>query len=525
MPQQPFLLDFQPGIQRDGTKFDATRYLDGLWCRWRLGRPRKMGGYQLITGMLSGLPRRIHAFYSGAQIITHIGTANGIQQVIFDRFGNLFSVADRTPPGFVAGIDVGWTLDAIFDTTSGAVQIVAHAVPDESYTASIIQTTPFLGDITTQTPLSAFGNPGVLASPAVWIQPKIAGGIACVQPFVFDFDINGLVQWSAPNLPLYLGVTGGATGAGQARISAQKIVAAMALRGGGIQQPAAIFWSLSEVIVAVYVGTPAWFAFSTVSPSSSILSSDCVIEYDGLYFWTGVDRFLVFNGTVSEVPNPQNQDWFFNNLTPGYESQTFAFKVPRYGEIWWCAAMFGSIVPNYAVIFNVRENCWYDTVLPDGGRSAAYFAQGFPLPIMADVVNGGKGYGLWMHEVGTDKVVSGAPSPVRSFYETGWFGGPKNTPPADGGLSFETLEPDFVQQGSMSAWLIGAANARAPEVTGPGVPLVPVPGVPQQQQLGFKSTFPTRLLRLHVESDTLGGTFIGGRSMGHGQSSERRVVS
>ena len=82
---KPFPLDFLPGVQRDGTRFDAQRYLDSLWCRFRLGRPRKIRGYQQITDRLAGLPRKVHCFYTGGQIIAHIGTARGIQQVIFDR--------------------------------------------------------------------------------------------------------------------------------------------------------------------------------------------------------------------------------------------------------------------------------------------------------------------------------------------------------------------------------------------------------------------------------------------------------
>jgi hypothetical protein len=529
MGDAPFLLNFGPGIQRDGTRFDNTRYLDGEWCRWRLGRPRKIGGYQLIMGSLDGLPRKIHAFYQGQNIIAHVGTSSGIQQVVFDTEGNFVSSANRTPAGFVGGADVGWTIDAIFDTTSQVVQLVAHSVPDLRYQADPIQTVPFLGQIDSTTPLAEFSNPGTLSS-GVWTQPKVAGGIVCVQPFIFDFDNAGLVQWSAPNLPLYLGVVGGSTGAGQARISAQKIVSGMPLRGGGAQQPAALFWSLSEVILASYVGTTSlgagpWFAFSTVSPSSSILSGQSVVEYDGLYFWVGVDRFLVFNGTVAEVPNPLNQDFFFDNLTPGYESMTFGFKVPRYGEIWWCAAMFGATEPNHAVIFNVRENCWYDTPLPDGGRSAAYFAQGQRFPIMTDVVNGGSGYGLWMHETGVDRVSGAARAAIRSFFETAWIGGPTNSPPDDRGMDVVQIEPDVIQSGDLSCTVIGAANARAPDVPGPTSLIKQIPSVPQEEFASFVPRIPTRLARLHIESNVVGGNYIFGKSLGRGQPAERRLNS
>ena len=483
-----------------------------------------MGGYTQITGALTGLPRRIHGYYAGGAIYWHIGTTTSLIQVITDRFGNFVSLADRTPAGFMANPANGWSLDALFDTTSNAMQIIGHAIPDQATLGFPVATTPYLGIVTSQTPLVAFSNPNV-SLPSSWIQPNVAGGIACVQPFVFAYDINGFVQWSAPNLALYLGVTGGTSGAGQARVSAQKIVGCMPLRGGGAQQPAAIIWSLSEVITASYVGTPVWFSFSTVSSSSSIISHESIIEYDGLYFWCGVDRFLVFNGTVSEVPNPQNQDWFFDNITPGFESSVHAFKIPRYGEIWWCAPMFGSEVPNYAVIYNVRENSWYDTVLPDGGRGAGLAAQGFKLPVMTDVANNSGNYGFWLHETGHDKKIGSVLTAIRSYYETGWFGGPINTPPSDGSIAFSQFEPDLVQDGPMSTWLIGAANARSPEIAGPVLPLPQVPASPQEALVSYTTTMPTRLLRLHVESNTLGGAFVTGRNLGHGQPADKRLAT
>jgi hypothetical protein len=526
MSAKPFVLNFKPGIARDGTRFDSDQYSDGLWCRWRLGRPRKMGGYKQITDALFGTPRRIHMFYQNGQIICHVASVNGIQQVIFaHQTGELISIADRTPSTFTAGINIGFTMDAIFDTTSNVTQLIVHFVPDMGQIATIITTLPVIGQIDAATPLTPFSDPG--AGGGSWTAPAISGGIVCVQPYVFDFDSYGLVQWSAPNLPLYLGVTGGSTGAGQARISAQKIVAGAPLRGGGTQSPAALFWSLSEVITATFVGSAnGVFRFNTVSPSSSILSSRAVIEYDGLYFWVGIDRFLVFNGTVTEVPNPTNLDWFFNNLTPNYEDRVFAFKVPRYGEIWWCAPMFGNTEPSHAVIYNIRENCWYDTELPNGGRGAAFYAQGFHYPVMGGTLDPvDDKYSLWMHEFEFDEVRGDTVTPIRSYFETGVFGGPRNDPPDDQGLSFHQLEPDIDQTGDMEVYLLGQANARAPVVQGPTVPLLAIPGVPQEQFVSFTPTMPLRLARLHVESNTLGGNYIGGRSIAHAQPGDARLIS
>lgn len=521
---KPFLLSFQPGTQRDGTNFDGNRYIDALWCRWRLGKPRKMGGYRTATDALAGMPRRMHGYYLNGKIYFHIGTTNGIQQVVVDQYGNLLSVANRTPATFSGGMTVGFTFDVIFDTTSNIVQLVAHCAQNILAVSDDVQTTPFIGQIDSPTPLAPFSNPAPTSG--VWTQPSVSGGVVCVQPFVFDFDSSGLVQWSAPNLPLYLGVTGGNSGAGQARISGYKVVAGMPLRGGGVQSPAAVFWSQAEVITATFVGTTSGgFAFNTVSPSSSILSPAGPIEYDGLYFWPGVDRFMVFNGIVNEVPNTQNQDWFFNNLTPGYEQLTYGFKVPRYGEIWWCACMFGSSVPNYAIIYNLRENAWYDTPLPNGGRAAAYFAQGTKYPFMCGAVAGANGYRLWQHEAGVDDVDGVQVNPVRSFFETGLFGGPKNDPPDDRGLSFHQLEPDIERTGDMIIYAIGQPNANAPEHAGTPVPLLQIATTPQEEFVSFTERQSLRLMRLHVESNVPGGDYICGRNIGHADPSEARLMS
>ncbi len=515
----PLTLNFLPGTQRDGTALDADRALDALWCRWRLGRPRKMGGMVQITDVLAGIPRRIHMYYNGAQTIMHIGTAKSLQQVVIDQNGNFVSSADRTPATFPGGPNPGWTIDALFDGTSSAVQLIAHSVPDITVSAGTSRSTPFIGLITAATPLVPLTNP--LPSDGVYNAPLVAGGIVCVQPYLFDFDVNGFVGWSAPNLPNFLGVSQGTSGAGQARISAQKIIAGASLRGGGANSPAALFWSLSELISAQFVGSAnGIFAFNTVSPSSSILSGASVIEYDGLYFWAGVDRFLVYNGTVVEVPNAQNQDWFFNNLNRQFAGKTFAFKVPRYGEIWWCAPLFGNTEPSHAIIYNVRENCWYDTALPNAGRGAGYFAQGFPFPVMGGVTTDGTGYSLWLHESGVDQIIGTTPTAIRSYVETPYMSGPKKD--QDAGYASEQMEPDIIQSGNLLVTPITAANARQGDAYGTAVTYPPNPTVPQEQLLGMR--FDGRLVRLRIESNTLNGKYIFGKNILHGnQGASRRT--
>jgi hypothetical protein len=154
-------------------------------------------------------------------------------------------------------------------------------------------------------------------------------------------------------------------------------------------------------------GTPPQFwRYDLISSQSSILSSQSVIEYDGIYYWCGVDRFLLYNGVVKEIANSFNQNYFFDNLNYAEREKVWVTKVPRFGEIWWFYPRGTATECTDAVIYNVRENVWYDAGQALGSqRSAGYFSQIFPFPIAADwninasggiltatITNGGSAY-------------------------------------------------------------------------------------------------------------------------------------
>ena len=159
----------------------------------------------------------------------------------------------------------------------------------------------------------------------------------------------------------------------------------MPLRGGPGNSPSGLFWSADSLIRGSYVGGTQVFQFDTISTQSSIMSAQSVIEYDGIFYWIGTDRFLMFNGVVREVENNLNLNFFFDNLNYSQRQKVFAYKVPRFGEIWWCFPFGDSTEPNHAIVYNVRENTWYDTALPNGGRGAGIFPAVFRKPLLSGV--------------------------------------------------------------------------------------------------------------------------------------------
>jgi hypothetical protein len=373
MAEQIVQIRSAPGIKRDGTKFEGDQYVDGQWVRFQRGLPRKIGGYRSINKFLRGLPRALAEYTQDLLTYVHAGSADRLERFFIDGTYNTSVITDRTPAsGFTADDGNLWQFATSYDTTDGN-QIVAQVAPNLGCICNSDGGALFVGDLL-----------GTSALTEVTLVPSnfsATGGVVSLPPYTFAFGNDGYAAWSVPNNPSDF--TG--SGAGNAYITGQKVVKGMPLRGGPGNSPSGLFWSADSLIRGTYIGGTPVFQFDTISAQSSILSAASVIEYDGIFYWIGTDRFLTFNGVVREVENNLNINFFFDNLNYAQRQKVFAYKVPRFGEIWWCFPFGDSLEPNHAVIYNVRENTWYDTALPNGGRGAGLFPAVFSKPLLSGV--------------------------------------------------------------------------------------------------------------------------------------------
>ena len=213
---------------------------------------------------------------------------------------------------------------------------------------------------------------------------SVSGGVVTLHPYVFVYGNSGLIKnCSAGNAQDWVSAD-----ANEVSVATGKIVQGLPVRGGS-NAPSGLFWSLDSLIRVSYIGgagtPPQYWRYDLISSQSSILSSQSVIEYDGIYYWCGVDRFLLYNGVVKEIPNNMNQNYFFDNLNYAQREKVWVSKVPRFGEIWWFYPRGDATECTDAIIYNVRENCWYDAGEALGAqRSAGYFSQVFHYPITAE---------------------------------------------------------------------------------------------------------------------------------------------
>jgi hypothetical protein len=237
-----------------------------------------------------------------------------------------------------------------------------------------------------------------------------------------------------------------------------------------------------------------------------------VIEYDGIFYWAGTDRFLMYNGVVQEVDNKQNFNYFFDNLNYAQRQKVWVSKVPRWGEIWWFFPKGTSTECNDAVIYNVREKCWYDAGEALGSRrSAGVFSEVFRRPVWGGWdENSAGGYTLWQHETGTNAVYTNQVNAIDSFFETNVIGssiglvGASQQPGDNLWTRLERVEPDFVQTGNMELVITGSGYADEEPV-----PSDPYVFSPTTLKIDMKEQ--RREMRLQFRSNVQNGDYFMGR--------------
>jgi hypothetical protein len=293
-----------------------------------------------------------------------------------------------------------WMFDYQYDSSTNQNYLLAHVSQNLNSISNDTGGYIFFGEVLGTGQLQYIGLPP---------DANATGGIVSLHPYLFYYGTDGIIGWSVAGEPTNL--TDFSNGAGLARVWGQKIIKGLPLRAGSGTAPAGLFWAYDAVIRATFTGGATVFQFDVVATDTSIISENCIVDYDGVFFWAGVDRFLMFNGVVREVPNTLNLNYFFDGLQPRNRSKVFAFKVPRYGEIWWCYPREDATECTHAVIYNVRENTWYDTELPANGRSAGAFNNSFAAPILAGAVAGLNAVGA----SGTITLIGGSSGSVNTI--------------------------------------------------------------------------------------------------------------
>lgn len=290
---------------------------------------------------------------------------------------------------------VTWQFDAQFSPQGGELSIFAHpgynlqnidnGVPSQVLVGNIA---PSVANTWNFTGLSDSAGQNPTYQPI-----SVDGGVTVLYPFIFVYGSHGYIannnvsstylqqnfyDWNGPL-------------ANQTNVSSSKIVKGMPMRGG-TNSPAGLFWATDSLIRVSFnssasstTPTSQYWNYDIISSQISIMSSNAIVEIDGVYWWMGVDRFYAYNGSVVVVPNDKNVNYLFDNINYTQRQKVWATKVPRYNEIWFFYPRGTATECTDAIIYNTKDKLWYDAGQATGAqRSCGYTTEIFPSPIWAN---------------------------------------------------------------------------------------------------------------------------------------------
>ena len=322
---------------------------------------------------------------------TYTGSPTNHTVIIFTPAAPAGTIAEAWLKGtsFTADTRNNWQFDAQFSPAGGSLNLLAHPGLNLNNIDSGVETQVLVGDIAPDADNDYYfsGLSDSAGQNPTYQTISVDGGVCVLYPFIFVYGSHGYIAnnnvsniYSEQTLYDWNGPL-----ANQVNVSSSKIVKGIPMRGG-TNAPSGLFWATDSLIRVSFnsQATSNYWSYDIISSQISIMSSNSVVEMDGLYFWMGVDRFYVYGGTVKVLPNDKNVNWLFDNLNYEQRQKVWATKVPRYNEIWFFYPRGTATECTDAIIYNVKDQLWYDAGQAIGARrSCGYTTELFPTPIWA----------------------------------------------------------------------------------------------------------------------------------------------
>jgi hypothetical protein len=178
------------------------------------------------------------------------------------------------------------------------------------------------------------------------------------------------------------------------------------------------------------------YEVTQVSEGNSIIGPNAGVEVDGTVRWMSFDKFMKWDGVISEIPCEVWSKVFGKEPGQGINraqaDKVYAWHNDVFSEIWWHYPSANSSECDSYVVFNYREGTWtYGTMNRTAATRKSAFYDNRPLAWSSAGV-------MYKHEDGVDDVTAALPAFVET-YDTELGEGKEQ-------LHISRLVPDNVRQ-------------------------------------------------------------------------------
>lgn len=132
-------------------------------------------------------------------------------------------------------------------------------------------------------------------------------------------------------------------------------------------QGGVLIWTDVDTHLLTYQGPPLVFGVQRLSDNSGVLSPYAIHSSSEITTWLNKGGFWIYDGYVRTLPCPI-QDRVLRTIDWTQEGLIYAGGNSQFGEVWWWASSTVGTPGqcNYYVVYNYRDDVWYDSYSDSG---------------------------------------------------------------------------------------------------------------------------------------------------------------
>jgi hypothetical protein len=355
----------QPGVWRNGTKAEAAgRWFEANLVRWRNGRLRPVGGWQLFETTPTTTPARGGiAWRDNAQFRwLALGTADALY--CHDN-GTLTNI---TPTGFTPGrttgvFGTGFGAGPYGDAAWGTARVTGDIVLDaatwslDTFGETLVGVSTGDGKLYEWTPsqLGAVLPADRLAKEVTNAPDFNTGCFVTGERHLVAIGADGdprLIRWSSREDRTLWAPSATNTAGDFTLTTAGRLMRGMRYKGESI------LFTDADVHRMTFVGSPLVYGFEQISRGvDGLLGPNAVCETADRLVWMGASNFWTYDGVVRMLPCDVH-DYVFGDINLLQGPKACAGHNVEFSEVWFFYCSGASLENDRYVIWNYKDNWW-----------------------------------------------------------------------------------------------------------------------------------------------------------------------
>jgi hypothetical protein len=133
-------------------------------------------------------------------------------------------------------------------------------------------------------------------------------------------------------------------------------------------QGGVLIWTETDLHQLTYLGPPLVYGVQKLADNAGVFSPYAIHSSSEITIWLNRGGFWIYDGYARPVQNCPIQDRVMRTVDWSQEGLIYSGGNSEFGEVWWwCPSKSGASGEcGYYVIYNYRDNVWYDSLASSG---------------------------------------------------------------------------------------------------------------------------------------------------------------